>query len=586
MFKSYRIKLLAAYLLVITVLLTLLGGVVLVEFKSYYLKNLEERLTKEAFLVADMTKYRNARDNTTRSFQDICDVAAQDSAARITIINKDGVVLGDSAAQSESMDNHNSRPEMYAALHGQVGVEMRYSDTLKINMLYVAVPFNSGDISGAARVAMPLAELQSIYIHLLSGLLLAFLLCWLLVFIISYVLAKYLSQPLQEITAAVEDMASGNLKRRTSYHSNDEIGVLASAFNEMGQHVEQSMTEVSEVKQRLEALLSNTVNGIVMIGTDDRLIYANPAAACLLGLTGNYIGRMHIDLISTYELLEMIDEARKSMQAVKRRIVLHTLGAKTVEVNVVPIRHEQITSHDILLVLNDITEINRLENVRKDFIANVSHELKTPVATISGFSETLLDEGGQNPDNVMEFTRIIYDEAQRLSLLINDLLELSKLESDESSLNLQTVDLGQLVGEEVERMIKAARLKNININYNRPLNAIEITSDTNSINQILTNLLDNATKYSLDGGKIEVKIEDLKDQVKVSISDNGIGIPGKEINRIFERFYRVDKARSRKTGGTGLGLAIVKHLVENLGGQVMVESTLGLGSTFSFTLPK
>jgi PAS domain S-box len=586
MFKSYRIKLLAAYLLVITVLLTLLGGVVLVEYKSYYLKNLEERLTKEAFMVADMTKYRNAQDNATRSFQDICDVAAQDSAARVTIINRDGVVLGDSAAQSDSMDNHNSRPEMFAALHGQVGVEMRYSDTLKMNMLYVAVPFNSGDISGAVRVAMPLAELQSIYLHLLSGLLLAFLLCGLLVFILSYVLARYLSQPLQEITAAVKDMASGNLKRRTSCHSNDEIGVLASAFNEMGQHIEQSMNEVSEVKQRLEALLSNTVNGIVMIGTDDRLTYANPAAVRLLGLAGNYTGRQHIEIISTYELLDMIDEARKNMQPVKRRIVLHTLGARTVEVNVVPIKHEQVTSHDILLVLNDITEINRLEKVRKDFIANVSHELKTPVATISGFSETLLDEGGKDQENVMEFTRIIYDEAQRLSLLINDLLELSKLESDESNLNMQVVDLGQLVGEEVERMIKIARLKNISIEYNRPVKLIELTSDTDSINQILTNLLDNAIKYSLDGGKIEVKLEEMSDVVRISISDNGIGIPGKEINRIFERFYRVDKARSRKTGGTGLGLAIVKHLAENLGGQVTVESTLGLGSTFSFILPK
>ena len=586
MFRSYRWKLLSSYLLVITILLGLLGGMGFVNFKNYYLKNLEERLTKEALLVADMTKYRNGAEDIIRSYQEICDTAAQDSFARITIIKADGVVLGDSSAQSDQMDLHNNRPEVYAALHGEIGVEMRYSDTLKINMLYVAVPFTNQDINGVVRIAMPLTELQSIYNHILLVIFIAVVLCGLLAFILSFILAQYFSRPLQNITAAVKDMARGNLKRRTSYHSNDEMGVLAEAFNEMGQHIEQSMGEVSEVKKRLEALLNNTVNGIVMIGAEGRLTYANPAAASLLGLHDDFMGRKHIEVISTYELLDMIDQARNSMQAVKRSIVLHTLGARTVEANVVPIRNEQITSQDILLVLNDITEIKRLEKVRKDFIANVSHELKTPVATISGFAETVLDESGKNQENVMEFTQIIYDEAQRLSLLIYDLLELSKLESDENNLNMQTLDLSHLVGENVDRMVKVARLRKINIEYNQPPKSIELISDPDSINQILSNLLDNAIKYSMDEGQIEVKLEELSDQVKISVSDSGIGIPGKEIPRIFERFYRVDKARSRKTGGTGLGLAIVKHLVENLGGQITVESTLGQGSTFSFTIPK
>lgn len=586
MFKSYRWKLLSAYLLIIAIILGLLGSIVFVNLKSYYLNNLEERLTKEAFLVADMTKYRNGDIAGTRSYQDICNMAAQDSAARITIINANGVVLGDSSAQSDQMDLHGNRPEVYAALHGEIGVEMRYSDTVNMNMLYVAVPFDNGEINGAVRIALPLTDLQSMYNHILSVMLFAVVVCGLLAFALSFIMAQYFSRPLQDITAAVKDMADGNLKRRTSYHSRDEMGELAQAFNEMGQHIEKSMCEVSEVKKRLEALLNNTVNGIVMIGADGRLTYANPAAASLLGLSSDFMGRKHAEVISTYELLNMIDEARSTMQPVKRSIVLHTLGARTVEANVVPIRNEQITSQDVLLVLNDITEIKRLEKVRKDFIANVSHELKTPVATISGFSETLLDEGGKNPENVIEFTQIIYDEAQRLSLLIYDLLELSKLESDENNLNMQKLDLSQLVGENVDRMVKVARLRNINIEYQQPSPAIELISDMDSINQILSNLLDNAINYSMDGGQIEVKLEELSDLVKISVNDSGIGIPGKEITRIFERFYRVDKARSRKTGGTGLGLAIVKHLVENLGGQVTVTSTMGQGSTFSFTLPK
>ncbi|MDD3364593.1 MAG: ATP-binding protein [Syntrophomonas sp.] len=586
MIKSYRWKLVAAYLLVITFLLVLLGGIGYINFKNYYLNNMEERLTKEAFLVADMCQYRIGDNATTRSYQDICETAAQDSTARVTIVNAEGLVLGDSSAEPDKMENHSTRPEVYAALHGGIGIEMRYSDTLDMNMLYVAVPLNTGDVKGAVRIAMPLAALQVIYNNVFSGMLMAALLCGLLAFLLSFMLAQYFSHPLRDITEAVQDMARGNLKRRTSFHSADEMGILAQAFNDMGQHIEQSMYEVSEVKNRLEALLNNTVNGIVMIGNDGRVVYANPAAICLLGLGTHFVGKKHVELITTYELLAMIDEAKISLHPVKRTIVLHTLGARIIEANVVPIKNEALATQDILVVLNDITELKRLEQVRKDFVANVSHELKTPVTSISGFAETLLDEGGKNSDNVMEFTTIIYDEAQRLSNLINGLLELSKLESDEFKLNLQTVSINKLVSATVERMSKLAGLRNILVNYTEPKDILELTSDPALIDQILMNLLDNAIKYSADRGQVDIKVEDLSDKVRISVKDNGIGIPEKEMARIFERFYRVDKARSRKTGGTGLGLAIVKHLVENLKGQVTVESTVGKGSTFTITLPK
>jgi len=586
MFKSYRWKLIGAYLLIITLLLVLLGGIVFVNFKEFYLENLEQRLTKETLLVADMTKYRNGNDGVARSYQDICDIAARDSAARFTIINGNGTVLGDSSAQSGKMDSHSDRPEVYRALHGEIGVEMRFSDTLQMNMLYVAVPCDNQQIKGVVRVAMPLAELQNIYDQVLSMMMVATLISWILAFLLSLVLAEHFSRPLRDITEAVKDMAGGNLKRRTVYHSEDEMGILAQAFNEMGEHFEYSMHEVSEVKNRLEALLNNTVNGIVMIGMEGRIIYANPAAVSLLGLGVDYIGKKHAEIVAAYEILDMIDEARASKQPVNRSIVLHTLGAKTIEVNVVPIKNEEIASQDVLVVLNDITEIKRLEKVRKDFVANVSHELKTPVASISGFSETLLDEGGRNPDNVMEFTKIIYDEAQRLAHLISGLLELSKLESDDTIPNIQTINLGQLVSGAVDRMSKISSLRHIVIRYEEPVIPVGLESDPDLIDQILMNLLDNAIKYSPDGGSIEVKLEEISDRIIIRVNDSGIGIPDKELPRIFERFYRVDKARSRKTGGTGLGLAIVKHLAENLGGQVTAESTLGHGSTFSFSLPR
>ncbi len=586
MIKNYGVRLFTAFLLIIVMLLLLLSGLGYVKYKDYHLNNLEARLTKEANLIADMTRYRNSSDQSSRTYQEICDTAAKDSAARVTIVNADGIVLGDSAVESDKLDNHSNRPEVYAALHGQIGVDIRYSDTLEIDMLYVAVPFTDKSLSGAVRLAMPLQELQNIYNNALMGILLSVLACGLLAILLSLILARSFSRPLKDITAAVQDMAGGNLKRRVSVFTEDEMGILARAFNEMGQHIENSMHQVSEAKNRLEAMLNNTVNGIVMIDGESRVVFANPTSKILLSLSENYIGRKYVEVISIYEILSMIDEAIRARIPVKRSIVLHTMGAKIVEVNVVPIIKRSLGMQDILLILNDITELKRLEQVRKDFVANISHELKTPVASISGFAETLLSEGGKDPENVVEFSRIIYDEAQRLNYLINELLLLSKLESDKFTPSLQNLNIDLLIMENVARMSQMAGLRNIRIKYDNPDNISDMSSDPELIAQILTNLLDNAMKYSPDGADIEVSLQDLGSSIKMTVKDYGIGIPENEIPRIFERFYRVDKARSRKTGGTGLGLAIVKHLVENLNGQIGVESFPGRGSSFYVFLPK
>ena len=584
--KSYHRKLFAAFLATILVLLVLLSGLGYFQFTTYYLHNLESRLAKEAYLTADMARYRTQADGVKRSYQDICLTAARDALTRVTIIDSQGIVLGDSEVSPGQLDNHSSRPEVYAALHGETGVEIRYSDTLDMNMLYVAVPFSDGENSGAVRMAMPLADLQDIYKNALLGILGIGLGCGILALILSFLVIPYFSRPILEIAAAVQDMAGGNYSRRISVHSDDELGVLAHAFNNMGQHIEQNLHQISEVKNRLEAILSNTVNGIMLIGHDGRLIYANPAAVALLGLGEDFIGRNYTESIAAYELLCMIDEAKVSLQPIKRSIVLHTRGGNIAEANVVPIINNGVSSQDILLVLNDITEMKRLEQVRKDFVANVSHELKTPVSAISGFAETLLDEGISDQFNAVEFTRIIYDEAQRLTHLINSLLTLSKLESEPVSLNMQIIDLNSLMATTAARMNNLAGLKNITINYYDRGEAVNLKSDPELIEQIMINLLDNAIKYSSEGNIIELILEESADRVIIKVKDHGTGIPAAELPRIFERFYRVDKARSRKTGGSGLGLAIVKHLVENLHGQIAVESTIGTGTVFSVTLFK
>lgn len=584
--KSYHRKLFAAFLVTILIFLGLLTALGYYQYKNYYLHSLESRLVKEAYLVADMTTYRFQDNGGKRSYQDICLIAAQDASTRVTIVNSQGVVLGDSEVSPQQLDNHSSRPEVYAALRGGTGVEIRYSDTLQMNMLYVAVPFTDQENSGAVRMAMPLSDLQAIYDNALIGILMAALGCGLLAFLFSFMLIPYFSRPIGEITAAVQDMAKGSYNRRISMHSQDELGILARAFNDMGRHIEQNLHHISEVKNRLEAILSNTVNGILLIGQEGRLIYANPAAVSLLGLEADSIGRNYTESFTAYELLQMVDEARQSGQQSKRSIVLHARRDRTVEVNVVPVIYAGQSSRDILLVLNDISEMKRLEQVRRDFVANVSHELKTPVATISGFAETLCEEEGQDPASVAEFSRIIYNEAQRLARLIDELLTLSRLESDTIKLDLQKVNLNHLIGSTVSRMSILSGVKGVKIDYQEPAVAVEVSSDAELIEQIITNLIDNAIKYSPEQSRIEVNLEDYPERAIIKVKDYGIGIPATELPRISERFYRVDKARSRKTGGTGLGLAIVKHLAEVLRAQVSAESTPGIGSTFTVTLFK
>lgn len=586
MIRSYRSKLVASFLAVTLLLLVLLGSVGYSYYKNTYLANLETRLTREAYLVADMTRFRAGDGWAQRSYSDICTAAARDSATRVTIIDSRGAVLGDSEVDPSTLDNHSSRPEVYIALQGQAGVDIRYSDTLAMNMLYVAIPFSNDEDSGAVRLALPLAELQAIYSKALTGILLATFLCGLIAVLLGLWLAQRFSQPVKDITRAVKDLAGGNLRRRISVHSGDEIEELAHAFNDMAQHIEKNIDEVTEVRNYLQAILDNTVNGVLMIGRDDRVVYANPVSASLLALGNEIPGKKYVEIITTYELLAMIDEVKQNGQSIKRSIALHTLGGRIIEANALPLYDSSISVRDILVILNDITEIKHLEQVRKDFVANVSHELKTPVASISGFAETLLAEGGKDPVTTQEFIRIMYKETQRLSRLINDLLELSQLEADAFKLQRRQVDLNRLVEDAVTRMATTASFRNIEINYFHPDTAVQLNSDPGLIDLILINLLDNAVNYSTDGGRVEVGLEDLGDKVKISVKDNGIGIPARDITRIFERFYRVDKARTRKTGGTGLGLSIVKHIAENLNGQVAAESTEGRGSAFYVTLPK
>lgn len=579
---KFRWRLTETYLLLIVILLSVTGVIAYQSYKAYYLKNLENNLIQEASLVASITQI----DNKQHSYQQICDMVARETVSRITIIDRQGKVLGDSVYNSERMDIHKDRPEVFHALKGEVGVSQRYSNTAAMEMLYVAVPLKSSQINGVVRVSMPLTALDKVYQKILSIVFLAILIAGVVALLLSVAMANVFSRPIKDITHAVRDFSRGNLKRKITYQSDDEFGILARAFNDMGESIDRGITEITEVNNRFRIFLENTINGIVMLDVTGKITYANSLAASLLEIPQESCGRKYAEVINNFDLLDTIGEVSKKNLPIKKDITLYTLGSKIVEVHVIPIESREDVYKGVLIILHDITESRRLDQVRKDFVANVSHELKTPVAAISGFAETLLQEEAQDSENTTEFIKIIYDEAQRLSRLIQQLLELSKLEMEGNRPEEKKLDLCEIIQETVAIVKQRMLREDLSIVFNPPDHAVLLASNEDDLRQILMNLLDNASKYSPDGGQIAVDLDDAPDTVCISVRDQGMGIPEKDLPRVFERFYRVDKARSRKTGGTGLGLSIVKHLTENLGGQIAVQSELGKGSIFIVKLPR
>lgn len=582
--QSFRLRLAGTYLLLIIIILVISGIALFNIFKNYYVQNVESNLTYEGRLIAEMintTSQVPGNMNLTK----LCQTAGKDTNNRVTIIAQNGVVLADSIYDAGKMGLHNTRPEVYQALNGKTGIAIRYSTTVKANLIYVAVPFTSQNLKGVVRLSTPLLAVEEIYSQMWSILLLAIIICGLIAFAISLIFVDKISRPISYITDTMREIAKGNLHKRISYPHNDELGVMVENFNDMAENLENNIIEISEVKNRMEILLQNTVNGIVMIDRSARITYTNPAANQLLGESIKDWGKKHVEVINNYELVETIDEVRHQLQPVHKTIVLHNMGDRVIDVNVVPLEGSTLSGQGVLLVLNDISSIKKMEQIRKDFVANVSHELKTPIASISGFAETLMTEEGKNPETVKEFSGIIFDEAKRLTRMVNRLLELSRLESENRELHVEQISVGQLIQDTINR-IQQKNCKDKIIEFQQSGTPVVINGDPDIIAQVLINLLDNAIKYGPEGDHIVVRLEEMTGDIKISVEDHGTGIPENETERIFERFYRVDKARSRRTGGTGLGLAIAKHLVENHGGQIGVENIAGKGTIFSFTIPK
>ena len=586
---TLRWKLMGAFLLVVLLMGGALYGFLAHTLEQYLIEQTREGLLGEARL-ARITAGRDIR-SLRKDAPALAAVISRETGARVTLISLDGEVMGDSGVRPDELkelENHIGRPEVQEALKGGQGSAIRYSATLQTPMLYVAYPFSSaGGEKGIARLALPLSALGKMQKELHAILGVSLLLATLLSLILSYVLANVSSRSLRTIAANAAMIGKGEFGRRIPVRSQDEMGELAGVINDMAARIEGQLANISAEKNRLGTILCGMGEGVMVTDAEGIITLVNPAFLALFSLREEEVaGRPLIDISRHPALHSAFKIVVDTRNARFEEIDLTLHGEKIVLTHWVPLL-EGGELQGVVAVFHDISDLKRLEKVRRDFVANVSHELRTPATVIKGYSETLLgDLLTTDPERATRFIEIIHNHAERLANLIGDLLGLSELESGNLVLEMRPQALDATVRHVCALLEGKARAKGITIDLSGINGVPQVLADQGRIEQVLINLLDNALKYTPEGGGIAVTARCAGNMVTISVSDSGIGIPPKDLPRIFERFYRVDTARSRDQGGTGLGLSIVKHIIQLHGGNVTVDSTPGKGSTFSFTLKK
>jgi two-component system phosphate regulon sensor histidine kinase PhoR len=539
---------------------------------------------------AQLARLLVMNDKLAKSPQQLAESIGTVIKSRVTLIAPNGTVIGDSdvgQSRLSQLENHLQRPEIQEALKNGSGSALRYSDTLRTSMLYSAMTYRSGTTHGVIRLAMPLEYLTTARDTLHSIVGWATLVTMLIGLLFSYALSNLTSKPLRDMADAAARIGYGGSKARIPVASKDEIGMLAGVLNDMSERIEDQVHRLSAEKQRLDTILRSMGEGVMVTAPDGVITLVNPAFRRLFSIAGDVEGKKLVEISRHPDLLEAFNDLGKpEVNELIREISIQPNDC-TLFTHWVPLDVDRVRQ-GIVAVFHDISDLKKAENMRRDFVANVSHELRTPVTIIKGYAETLLDGALEsNPAHAKRFVEIISSHSERLTNLINDILTLSSLETKEALLELNPIDVSGTIAKACMLLQERADQKSIAILNEAIGGALpRVMADQGRLEQVVVNLLENAIKYTPDGGSIRLFTEDENAYIRVSVADTGIGIPFKDLPRIFERFYRVDEARTREQGGTGLGLAIVKHIVQLHGGNVSVTSDPGHGSVFSFTLKK
>jgi two-component system phosphate regulon sensor histidine kinase PhoR len=519
-----------------------------------------------------------------------CKELGRKAGIRITVIEPSGKVIGDTAKDPTLMERHDDRPEIREALRGKKGESIRFSNTVRQNLMYVAVPLISdGKVLAVVRTSLPMTSvsrtLRSTFWNLtLGGLVIAFL-----AGILGLVISRRIARPLEEMKRGAERFSNGDFSHRLPVSDSIELGGLAESMNEMAEQLDERIRTVVKQRGELEAILASMMEGVIAVDRDTRILSLNRTAAALLSADpGTAQGKILQEVVRNRELQRFVTQALESAGPVEGEIILHHDGDRYLQAHGTQLRDEGSAQMGALVVLNDVTRLRKLETFRRDFVANVSHELRTPITSIKGFVETLADGALEDRDKAVKFLGIINRHTDRLSELIEDLLTLSRLDQGagegDKRIRLEPTAVRELLEAAIEICRAKAESRDVAISLTcRP--SLEANLNHSLVEQALVNLIDNAIKYSPRGGEVDIEARAADDRVVISVRDNGIGIDEKHMPRLFERFYRVDKARSRDLGGTGLGLAIVKHVAQAHGGSVGVDSRPGAGSTFFLYFP-
>jgi two-component system phosphate regulon sensor histidine kinase PhoR len=581
-------KLYPVYLVIILSSIIIVGIYASTTLKKFYLRKTADDLAVRAHLIAREIAGTFGTESQ-KSLDELCKTVGRETATRITLIHLSGEVLGDSDEDPQKMENHAGRPEVKAALIGNKGVYTRYSDTLHQEMMYVAIPVKKdGEIVGVVRTSIPVSEIDTTLGSIYRKIALAGLFLILLAAVASLYVARRISQPIEEMKRGAQRFSEGNFSRKLLVPDSEELGSLADVLNHMARQLDEKIRVITQQRNELENILSAMREGVLAVDSEDRILTLNQAAGSFLGIDlSSAKGHAIQEVIRNADIQRFLIGVLTGKGPAEGEIVIHGPANKFLQISGTLLHDIGGKKIGALVVLNNITRLRQLENMRREFVANVSHELKTPITSIKGSVETLLEGGLDDKENVQKFLEIVSKQSCLLNAIVDDLLSLSRLEQDAERGEIQ------LSEENLRRILEAAavdyelkareRTIKVIVNCNE-----EIIVKTNSrlFKQAIGNLLDNAIKYSEPGTAVEVEAARNADEVVIRVSDHGSGIAPEHLPRLFERFYRVDKGRSRELGGTGLGLAIVKHIVQAHGGHVTVESVLGEGCRFTLHLPQ
>jgi two-component system, OmpR family, phosphate regulon sensor histidine kinase PhoR len=554
-------------------------------FREFHLASAAAELSREARLLEQPVAALLGNPDALR---ELCRETTRDTGIRLTVIGPDGVVLADSDADAGTMDNHAQRPEVSAALSGRPATAIRDSYTVRQTLVYTAIPverdgrtvavLRTSTAVGPAHAALGPLWARSAVVGIVVAALAALLLVR---------ATRSITRPILKLAEAARAISAGELDRRVAIHAPAELSDLAQSFNAMAAELESRIATVLRQHSLVEAMFAGMPDGILAIDRQGAIIDLNEAAATFIGTPrADALGRDAAAAVRNREILGFVRQAQALARPLEEELTLYGEREQHLQVRGSSFGGADGAVAGLLVIIHDVTRMRRLETLRQDFAANVSHELKTPVTSIKGFVETLQDGAVSDPASAARFLQIIAKEADRLAAIIEDLMSLARLDQHEQrhDIELVQVRIRPVLDAAIDACGALARARLVNVTIECPGDVVA-RADAALLERAVTNLVDNAIKYSPEGAEVAVRAGRDVLGLAIVVQDSGCGIAAEHVPRIFERFYRVDRARSRAQGGTGLGLAIVKHVAQALGGSVAVESAVGKGSTFAIRLP-